>query len=95
MTETKTPETFVTGETVSYYHGEYRMDVKVVAVDGDRVTVAVYGDLVTFTPRPSDGMFVKLGSPDHEVLPTMIYHREVPAPKKANAVATFFSRFFG
>lgn len=95
MTETKTPETFVTGETVTYYEGEYRKDVQVVAVDGDRVTVAVYGDLVTFAPRVSDGMHVELGSPDHEVLPTMIYHREVPAQKSSHPVKVWLARVFG
>lgn len=81
---------FVKGEFVTLYEGEYRTKVEVVQVDGNEVTVNHYGQLTIFTPRLSDGMFVKLGSPDFEVMPTMIYHAqdEVPTPQ------TFLQKMF-
>ena len=90
---TTTEKTFEAGEVVDFYQGEYRSKVEVVSVDGDEVVALVAGGRVIFTPRPSDGMLVKLGSPDYEVLPTMIYRREDKAPAKAGflkKVADFF-----
>lgn len=93
MTVATSPETFVVDETVSYFEGEHRTEVKVVSVKGDRVTVDAYGQKVTFAPRASDGMHVKEGSPDHEVMPTMIYHRNPEAPKAENSVKEWLTRF--
>lgn len=91
---TTTEKPFAVGEFADFYEGEYRSKVEVIAVDGDEVTALVAGELVIFTPRPSDGMLVKLGSPDHEVMPTMIYRRAVTAEEKQgffNRVKSFFA----
>lgn len=93
MTVATSPETFVAGETVTYYRGENRMPVQVVSVDGDEVIANIYGDLVIFKPRASDGMHVKEGSPDYEVLPEMIYHPKPVLSKNENSVKEWFSRF--
>lgn len=76
-------EPYTKGEKVTLYVGEDQTTVDVVSVDGDEVTVNHYGELVIFAPRASDGMMVKLGSPDHEVMPTMIYRRRPRAQKVA------------
>lgn len=72
------PETFVVGEMVDFCDGEYRRKVQVTAVNGNEVTARVRAQPMVFTPRPSDGKHVKVGSPDYEVTPTMISR---PAPK--------------
>jgi hypothetical protein len=82
---------FIVDEWVSHYEGEYRHKVQVVAVDGDTVTIEDHGRQEKFSPRASDGMFVKLGSPDFEVMPTMIYHREEPVEKMSRR--SFFGFF--
>lgn len=85
---------FIKDEWVSHYEGEYRHQVQVVAVDGDVVTIEDNGRQKKFSPRASDGMFVLVGSPDFEVMPTMIYHREeqvAAAPKMSRR--KFFSFF--
>lgn len=74
-------EPYKKGDKVTLYVGESQTTVEVVSVDGNEVTVNHYGDLVIFAPRASDGMMVKLGSPDYEVLPTMIYRRR-PRPEQ-------------
>jgi hypothetical protein len=83
-------EPYTKGEKVSLYIGESQTTVEVVSVDGDEVTVNHYGELVIFTPRASDRMMVKLGSPDHEVMPTMIYRPE-SAPAQV-AKKSFFEK---
>ena len=77
-------------EKVTLYVGEDQTTVDVVSVDGDEVTINHYGELIIFAPRASDGMMVKLGSPDHEVMPTMIYRRRPRAQKVAKK--SFFEK---
>ena len=94
MTENQTPETFVVGETVTFYRGDDRYSVEVIGVDGDVVRAKVFGEVMVFTPRASDGMHVKLGSPDFEVMPDMIYHPEPVEPVKVSfwkRIANLFS----
>jgi hypothetical protein len=76
------PEKFIVNEWATFYEGEERRKVQITAVDGSTVTARVYGQPMTFSPRPSDGKFVKVGSPDHEVMPTMI-HPIAPKPPKS------------
>lgn len=79
-----TPEEFKVGEWAQFYEGEDRRKVQITAVTDTEVTARVYGSPMTFNPRPSDGEFVKAGSPDHEVMPTMI-RPIAPAPEKSKA----------
>jgi hypothetical protein len=88
MTEQNNPEAqnpteaFIVGEWVTFYEGEERRKFQITEVAGSKVTVRVYGQPMTFSPRPSDGEFVKVGSPDHEVMPTMI-RPIAPKPPKS------------
>lgn len=81
MAESITPETFVVGEWVEFREGESTRKVQVTEATATEVTARVYGKPMVFTPRNSDGKFVKAGSPDYEVMPTMIV-RLPPAPEK-------------
>lgn len=76
------PEEFKVGEWAQFYEGEERRRVQITAVNDTEVTVRVYGSPMVFAPRPSDGEFVKVGSPDHEVMPTMI-RPIAPKPEKS------------
>lgn len=78
-----TPGVFVVGEWAKFYEGEESRSVQITEVNGDEVTARVYGRPMTFTPRSSDGKFVKKGSPDHEVMPTMIAYIPPAEEKKA------------
>jgi ribosomal protein S19 len=78
---TQTPEKFVVGETVSFYHGEDHYPVEVIGVDGDKVLANVFGEVKVFAPR-SDGKHVVEGSRDTDVLPDMIFHSKRPVPEE-------------
>lgn len=66
------PESFVVGEWATFYEGEDRRKVQITAVTESEVTARVHGQPMTFVPRTSDGELVKKGSPDYELMPTMI-----------------------
>lgn len=66
------PPTFIVGEWAEFYEGEARRKVQITAVNGSEVTARVKGRPMVFIPRNSDGKLVKAGSPDYEVMPTMI-----------------------
>lgn len=91
----KTVEKFVVGESVFRYVGEDKWKVTVVAVAGDKVTIMDGVNRISYTPR-TDGKHVKVGSPDYEVMPDMIYH---PKPKAASKTkpkkVTFWQRLAG
>lgn len=90
---TQTPEKFVAGETVSFYHGDDQFSVEVVGVDGDEVIANVHGELMVFAPR-ADGKHVALGEPEFAVMPDMIFHPKPVAPVKVslfNRVVEFFA----
>lgn len=95
-TQTKTPEKFAVGETVSLYWGEYVSSVVVFAVDGDTVTAGTHREIAdVYVPR-SDGQHVKVGTSDHAHMPTKIFHttRTSPAHRKVtrwDRMAQFFS----
>lgn len=96
MTEQSTPEVFIVGEWAKFYEGEENRKVQITEVNGTEVTARVHGRPMTFTPRPSDGKFVKKGSPDHEVMPTMISYLP-PVEKKKTTwrdVRDFFHGMF-
>lgn len=78
MTQTISPEKFVVGENVTraYTWDDYGT-VKVVAVDGDKVTIEDFGQQVVFQPR-KDGQHVAKGSENAQVLPDLITHRPNP-----------------
>lgn len=80
--EHESPTAFVVDEWAQFYEGEERRKVQITVVTDNEVTVRVYGSPMTFRPRPSDGEFVKVGSPDHEIMPTMI-RPIAPEPKKS------------
>lgn len=93
----QTPEKFVVGETVGFYHGEDIWDAIVTAVKGDAVTAKIGGVReMVFTPR-ADGKHVAVGTtPEFAVMPDMIFHPQPtpPAPVKATfleRVAKLFS----
>ena len=93
---TQTPETFVVGETVSFYHGEDIYSVKVIDVNGDEVLANVFGEVKVFVPR-ADGKHVALGEPEYAVLPDMIFHATQPqssAPQETfrDRLTDFFDR---
>lgn len=90
---TQTPEKFVVGETVSRFVGEDKWDVVVTEVYDDAVTIFDWSQEIVFTPRLSDGRYVKLGSPDYEVMPDMIAHSKPQAPTKVS-LANRFMEFF-
>lgn len=89
---------FVKNEWVSHVEGDFWSDVYVSDVDGDVVTV-INGNgrpVGKFSPRASDGTFVRIGSPDFEVMPTMIYHRaKVVTPAKAEKRVSFVRKVTG
>lgn len=91
---TQTPEKFVVGEFVTFYHGEDRFPVEVTAVNGDEVTAEVsYGREVVFTPR-ADGKHVALGQHEYAVMPDVIAHPKPVAPVKVtlwDRIAEFFA----
>jgi hypothetical protein len=89
----KTPENFKVDETVTRYVGEDKWDVKVVAVEGDAVTVEDGPLTITYAPRV-DGVHVKVGSPDFEVMPDMIYHPK-PNPAPQPKPVTLWQRITG
>lgn len=72
---------FIVNEWAQFFEGEERRKVQITEVNGSEVTARVYGKPMTFTPRPSDGKFVKKGSPDYEVMPTMIQSIAPKPPK--------------
>lgn len=68
------PEKFIVGETVTRFVGEDRWDVIVTEAHDSAVTIFDWSQEIIYTPRLSDGKYVKLGSPDYEVMPDMISH---------------------
>lgn len=77
----KTPEKFVVGETVGFYHGEDIRDAIVTAVNGDEVTAKVGRNReMVFTPR-ADGQHVAVGTtPEFAIMPDMIFHPKPASP---------------
>lgn len=97
MTENQTPEKFVVGETVTFYHGEDQYPVEVISVDGDEVVAKVFGQLRLFIPR-ADGKHVLPGEPEFTIMPDMIFHAEpvMPAaePVKVSLWKRITKKFF-
>jgi hypothetical protein len=93
-TMNKTPETFVAGETVTFWQGESRRSVEVISVDGNEVIANVAGELMLFAPRESDGWHVALGESEFAVMPDMIRHPKPVPPVKVplwDRIAEFFA----
>lgn len=89
----KTPETFIVGEEVLCRHNGNLISVKVLAVAGNEVKVAtIYGRVMTFRSRLSDGQHVGRFTEEFEANPDIISHTN-PVTEKESFLSRLVEAF--
>lgn len=80
MTEQNNPEqrptieAFVVGEWADYCETGENKKIQITDVTGTEVTARVHFKPMVFTPRSSDGKFVKKGTLDNDLTPAMLVY---------------------